>query len=1073
MNKNNRIATAAALTACLISFMNTEAWAALTISDVPLPVASAPVDPNIMLLIDNSGSMFNIVEDLPYNSGLPSFNCPLLSQMPSALNQIHIRIFNNAPGFTNNLIAGGPFILGTNVLSNERCFNDNATYSARLYADSNDRPGSYLPASYTGHYLNWYFNKTSTAPTWTNAPKKPGTFARIEVAQSASNSLLDSLSNVRMGLATYNNGDGALISEGINSIATNRASMKTKINALVPNGNTPLGESLQDIGRYYVEGENNTLDLNPVGSPATTALAYNVFGTRPGGVRPVYGAGVTQASPIQNFCQKNFAVLLTDGRPQGDQNLSGNLLQDYDGDCTILPNLCAGGFDRKLTQTYESAGSDYLNDVALALFDIDLRPDLDDFDGDEVKNNVITYTIGFADTDVLNDPLMQSTADQGGGEFFQAGNAQGLIDAFSNVIQSVNGKTSSTATVAATTGSISSDTTIFQARFNSGDWSGDLRALDIDETNGSVGVQQWSAASNIPAATSRDIFTSTNGSGVAFEWANLDVTQQAALNTVNGVADPVGAEQGQLRLNYLRGDQSQERTNGGAFRNRTSLMGDIVNSSPAYVQAPRLRYPDSLEGPVASTFYSAFRNQYVGRVATLYAGANDGMLHAFDAETGVEKFAYVPNAVYDNLSELTDPAFEHRFFVDGTPNVGDAFFDGAWHTILTGGLNNGGKSVYALDITDPDNFDDSKVLWEFTDPDLGLSFSQPAIVRLENGTWAAVFGNGYNSTNQRAVLFIVNIKTGALISKIDTGVGSAATPNGLATVAAADTDGDNNINYVYAGDLQGNLWKFNVQGGIGSWDVALKQGNTNLPLFVATDALGNPQPITTSPEVARAPNGQRIILFGTGKYLEASDLLAANFSPQSFYGIYDNDNGQVARNQLLQQTVVAETTSSGFNVRVTSNNGPIGTYRGWYIDLPTSGERQVSNAVLRNGRIIFVSIIPSTIACGDGGTSWLMELNATDGSRLAFAPFDLNGDGLFDASDQVLVGGVLVNVSGKQSKDGITSTPAIISDGGGNGSGNSNSKEYKYSAGSSGNVEVTVENPGSTAVGRLSWRQLK
>src|SRR5262249_38732288 len=214
-----------------------------------------------------------------------------------------------------------------------------------------------------------------------------------------------------------------------------------------------------------------------------------------------------------------------------------------------------------------------------------------------------------------------------------------------------------------------------------------------------------------------------------------------------------------------------EQSAGGPFRNRDSPLGDIVNSAPAYMGKPLGRYPDSME----SAPYSSFRANNVGRTPMLYVGGNDGMLHAFNASSnstlpdpasaGVEQFAFIPSAVFSNLYQLTSPGYSHLYYADGTPTVGDAFYGGAWHTVLTAGLNKGGREVYALDVTNPTGVSESgaasTVLWEFTsnqDADLGYTYSRPAIVRMHNGTWAAVFGNGYNSTGTgHAILYVLNI----------------------------------------------------------------------------------------------------------------------------------------------------------------------------------------------------------------------------------------------------------------------------------------------------------------------------
>jgi type IV pilus assembly protein PilY1 len=529
-------------------------------------------------------------------------------------------------------------------------------------------------------------------------------------------------------------------------------------------------------------------------------------------------------------------------------------------------------------------------------------------------------------------------------------------------------------------------------------------------------------------------------------------------------------------------------------------LGDVVNSSPIFVGKPPFQYQDAS--------YITFRNNNAARIQMVYVGANDGMLHGFDAATGVERLAFIPGAVFRNLLELPKQSYAHKYYVDGTPSMGDVFYNGAWHTVLTGGLNKGGQGIYTLDVTDPSQFSQSNAStiykWEFTDAndaDLGFTFSRPAIakVRTSTGTkWVAVFGNGYGntvddtatggqvSTTGNAALYIVDIETGALVRKITTNTGTAqdpsgqARPNGLTTPALVDINGDSVADYVFAGDLFGNVWKFDLtSNSSASWNIAF--GGS--PLFTARDSTGKAQPITSRPEVGRGPNGKgMIVLFGTGKFLEAADKDITQLTTQSFYGLIDPNTASSTaisgRNQLTAQTIILEDTSdiSGTLVPVRATSQNVVSNRGWYLDLlsgppgvpPPSGfkgEMQVSDSVLRNGRIIFSTIIPSTDPCAFGGNSWLMELDALSGGRLPYTPFDLNNDNLFDSRDYVtLADGTKVPVSGRRSDVGMIGKPGILS---------GENAEYKYTSGTSGELQTIRENPGPGDVGRQSWRQLR
>jgi type IV pilus assembly protein PilY1 len=483
-------------------------------------------------------------------------------------------------------------------------------------------------------------------------------------------------------------------------------------------------------------------------------------------------------------------------------------------------------------------------------------------------------------------------------------------------------------------------------------------------------------------------------------------------------------------------------------------------------------------------------------------------MHAFNAVTGAELFAYVPHGVFRNLVKLTEPSYSHLYYADGTPTIVDAFYGSAWHTVLVAGLNKGGQSIYALDVTDPATVSESttsRVLWEFTDledRDLGYTYSRPAVVKLQSGQWAAIFGNGYNNTEDSggeaaatrsttgyAALYVVDIQTGALIKKISVPVGSVGTPNGLATPAVIDQNGDGRADTVYAGDLRGNMWKFNLQSSDPTvWDIAFTVSSVKQPLFVATDASGNTQPITERPQVGRGPNGQGwVVLFGTGKFLESNDrVIPSPQRTQTFYGVFDRNTGAatdiVLRSSLLAQTVLQDTTYTYTNtagdtltvpVRLTSNNTRTAAHRGWYIDLVSvpfgyQGEMQVTNPVLRNGRIIFTTLIPDADVCAYGGRSWLMDMDALSGSRLTYSPFDLNRDSQYNSTDYVMLGGVLVPVSGRGS-DSILTTPAFLA-------GTLGDYAVTSSSGSDANdntVNSEGSNSGPSGRGRQSWRQLR
>jgi type IV pilus assembly protein PilY1 len=467
------------------------------------------------------------------------------------------------------------------------------------------------------------------------------------------------------------------------------------------------------------------------------------------------------------------------------------------------------------------------------------------------------------------------------------------------------------------------------------------------------------------------------------------------------------------------------------------------------VGKPPFRYRDSLE----SSPYSTFANSKAGRTPIVYVGANDGMLHGFNANTGAEQIAYVPSPVYTNLSRLTAQSYSHRYFVDGSPMVGDVFIDKGggdqWRSVLVGGLNKGGRGYFALDVTDPGNFSESNatdlVLWEFTeanDADLGYSFSQPSIVKMANGKWAAIFGNGYNNVSPgsgKGFIYILFIERGVDGTwtlntdyvKLATDVGSTTTPNGIAGVTAVDVNRDEIVDYIYAGDLEGNLWRFDVSNpqnlNESGWITAIQDTSASAKRRTLLFKTRTGQPITQYPTVARHPLGGLLVYFGTGKYLESSDNNISGATTQTFYGIWDRGLGEtVTSTNLLQQTVDSTASKGGFQVRLTSNNAikwataatpAAGTHLGWYMDLPTQGERSVNPALVREGKVIFSTTIPASVPCEPGNDGWLMELDGFTGGRLA-ETFDLNQDGVINASDLVSGGSADIAASGVKTGGG-------------------------------------------------------
>lgn len=1052
-------------------------------------LTSSRVDPNIMLSLDSSGSMNHIVMDSPFDPSVVYFNCPSSLALPtSSSNTVEIRVNWNTGqpyfryGFSTYDWGITPGRGPTN--REKRCFRNDVNYLSALYANANfyyaKAASGYGNTSYPGNYLNWYFGTSPTS--WgSDARAKPGTERRIEVQRDVANGVIDELENVRIGLSQLNGGSGARILVGIQDIATNRNSMTSAINGIVASGSTPLAEAMQQLGRYFVEDHNNTLTMHPDTSYESRKRAYTIFDRQPS-----YARGVVQRSPIQYYCQKNFIILVTDGLPTSDTSISSSSgLQDYDRDCRNASPGCLS-YDRKVGQFYESSGSDYLDDVATAMFDMDLRPDLTDDNGNAAKTNVLTYTIGFADQKVQNDALLRDAAGQGGGVYYTSGSSSALVDSLKEVVTSIASSINSASAATFNAANLAADSAVFLTRYNTGDWSGNLIKFPVSE-QGVVGSAIWEAAPILDATNTNDRFIFTYNSdtnlGVPFRrTSNLSAAQLLDLNTAPGGGSDGRAQD---RINYLNGDRSLE---GSVFRKRVHLLGDTVNSSPGYVGIPESNWPDYAPFPAATgSRYSDFKQSAANRTPVVYVGDNSGFMQGYRADNGRNILSYIPSNLFSNLQGqglhyLTDPNYQHRFYVDLSPSIQDAYVattaggGASWRTVLVGGERGGGRGYFALDVTDPTQFSNANadriLLWEFTsavDADLGYTFSDVTIGLMNNGRWAAIFGNGYNNTGTgRAKLFIVYLDggldgvwtPGVDYVVLDTEAGTTGNLNGLSTPAAIDTDGNGTIDRIYAGDLFGNMWAFDVSGSTsGSWGSAYGN-NRPQPLFRA----GNFQSITARPivvthptvsnEASNSPNV--LVLFGTGQFITADDRI--NTATQALYGIWDSGEGDLRRNDLVQQEFVLDTDSlrvvTDKTVNYTGNRGQ--REYGWYIQLPDSGERVVTIPQVRDNIVFFTTMIPDVSgACSIGGSGWIMAVKVVNGGEPEEVVIDVTNDDQLNDLDKINNN----VVSGVRFTQGIPMQSTLRGD-------------YLFTPGSDGTLDRTRVLNDSKLLGRISWQEL-
>lgn len=673
-----------------------------------------------------------------------------------------------------------------------------------------------------------------------------------------------------------------------------------------------------------------------------------------------------------------------------------------------------------------------------------------------------TYSIGTSTASPLEFPLYYAAKWGGYGDdnataaeiaagepetYFFATDPAKLEEDLGKALEKVAADVGSASAVATNSTRLGTDTVVYQALFNSADWSGELKAIRLN-TDGSLGTTKWSTTDQgrFTHHSFRNIVTYTGSEGVDFRWDSLSPEQRQEL------AD--GDNQlGQSRLDWLRGREVP------GLRERKTPLGDIVNSNPVFAGRNSLRF-DQLPADLGGPDYAAFvADKKSGRKEVLYVNANDGMLHAFDAENGSELFAYVPSAIYGKLRKLAAPNYgapanPHAYNVDGPLFVGDAYVHGQWRSILVGTLGAGGRGIFALDVTDPDSFSAEDVLLELTEndfPQLGHVLGQPLIAPVGD-SWKIVFGNGYGSEDSNAHLFLVDLEDpenkSQVIAAGNQGDNGLAAPSLLA-------DGSGLVVSVYAGDLQGNLWKFDLSHQQpAQWNLAFRQGNARVPLFTARDASGKVQSITAAPVLGRNAQmeaGTVMVYFGTGRYLTHADNDAGD-AVQSFYAIADQGEaiGTANNRAQLMEKEISFQNHERRQVEDDRETSWWSGMKGWYLDLSyngqKTGERIVSKPLLRFDRLLFPTLITSRDPCAFGGSGWLMELVAV-GDR--FEGHSIFGD---------------ANTAGTVMEHAVMGFSDVITDG---------ESLYLPTSNIKGEIEVKQGELPPGAAGRMSWRQLR
>ncbi|MEW9900150.1 PilC/PilY family type IV pilus protein [Chitinivorax sp. PXF-14] len=828
--------------------------------------------------------------------------------------------------------------------------------------------------------------------------------------------------------------------------STQKPAWYAALYAASPNNSTPLRSALKRVGDYY----------KGVLSGAPDPIPTNANGT-------------------QLACQPMYTILTTDG--YWNDNFSG--IGNQDNSLTDT-----SGYISRESGTYDgnvSGASDTLADVAMYYYKTDLRPSLANqvarsATDPAIHQHMTTFTLGLGvDGYMKYDPIyglvgsdlsgdfakitrgdsgcawasgvcnwpkpvgdtlsavddLWHAAVNGHGRYYSAADPVALRNGIADALNRIGAARGTGAAAATSTPNITQvDRVILSASYNldpgTDDWSGEVELSVINlDTKDADPHYVWLAQTKLDTLSpaSRRVLT-FNGNGALpkdFFWSSLTSTEQAYLTNKGGLltqyallpaSDQANLNSGENILNFIRGDQTYTTSPSQIMRKRQHKLGPIINARPAYVRVPNKNYADA--------GYGDYKTQQAGRPARAYIAANDGMLHAFDAnmtfltstdaatgeQTSVpqptgreldEKWAYVPRIVMPTLPLLAEQHYgsHQKFTVDGSPVTADAFINGDWHTVLVGGLNKGGRGYYALDVTNPDA---PKVLWEFcsdsslcpgrSDGDLGYTFGNPIVTKNAAGTWVVYFTSGLNNVpgatpggEGKGYLYQLDLATGALLNKVSTGVGSSATPSGLMKITGwveAPTT-NNTVTFIYGGDQLGNLWRFDVSNA-----------STSIPAPVRMAGLKNPsgsiEPVTVEPTLGYC-GGQKMVFLGTGRLLGTSDL--GDNSVQTIYAIKDsatNLGDNVRTNNMVQQSVASGSGSPQSRV-FTNLPFDASSRNGWYMDLTAQpGEKVTVNPRWLLGHLYIYGNYPLTVdACQPGGTAVLYNIEACTGAAQSTA----------------------------------------------------------------------------------------
>ncbi len=801
---------------------------------VPLFIQKGDVDANVMILLDNSGSMNEVITSADYDPA------------------------NSYPG---DFASDAQYVV---VDSGIYTINDN---SAFLVSAPNGQYGRY-----SGNYLNWIFY-VATDEQRDVIPRE----TKMDVAATVTKAFIDGTEDIFIGLMTFNYDDGATILAECGATTTE---LKNAIDQLAADSYTPLGESLEDVLDYFRRTDSG--------------------------------------APIQYDCQKSFVIVITDGLPTMDRDVS-SYLWDADGDGNDPGDCTSLGipYDNSLNC------SDHMDDVAYWA----RHNDLIDWLGDpgeswEDGQTLVTYTIGFT----VDHPLLEETASNGDGIYLSVNDSAELWNSLESIMVNIRLRVAAGAAVAVVSSESSDADFLYRGKFNPSEWMGFVECFELPYKDKEK--PYWEAGELLADRdpSSRNIYTAIGTSRYPL---TSDLSDQ--LMDDMDLSDPVVAAE---VIRWTRG----EDVAGYRKRKNNWKLGDIINSAPVAVGSPSFFNQDM--------DLQDFVNSYSTREKMIYVGANDGMLHAFLALTGEERWAFVPEYSLPLLKDMADSNYCHKFSVNLTPGVRDILVNGSWTTVLVSGAGEGGAHYFALDITSPTEPD---ILWQTTLPD-NLAMSSETTYANLDGRDVLLIGSGLDRTTGRATLYILDAANGQVISSYV--LNQANVSRNQATAASVvDLNFDGTTDLAYIADLTGTVYRiaFNGTANPGSWSVS--------------ELFSGDQPITAKPVAAFAENGTINIYFGTGVYIDEPDILTLDL--MSFYCIYDRHDE--SENPLL--------------INQSDGDQEIGTADGWYIDLTAKkGERVVKEAAVAAGLVFFTSFAPNSEPCRSGGESFFYRIIYDDGT---------------------------------------------------------------------------------------------